>query len=222
MLLLDEPLAALDKKLRENTQFELMKIQKQLGMTFIMITHDQGEAMTMSTRIGVIHQGALCQIGSPDEIYEYPDSLRVGDFMGRMNVFDGIVRECSNDYIHIECPDFDQIIIIGYTNDIPINANVCVGIRSEKIWLSLSKPTLTSAHNSYKGVVKEIAYFGDVSLYYIEIKSEKIITVQLTNTVRLAARDVKCGDVVFFCWVPDNGIILDRTPRKAHVQLAGK
>jgi putrescine transport system ATP-binding protein len=211
VLLLDEPLAALDRNLREHTQFELMKIQKQLGMTFLMVTHDQGEAMTMSSRIGIMHKGALCQIGTPESIYEYPSSLMVGNFIGIMNTFDGIVSLYSDEVIHIECLDFDSPIKIGYTNDVPLNESVCVGIRAEKIFLSLSRPHVSEEiWNCQIGVVKEIAYFGDVSLYYVELKTGKVVRVQSTNAVRLHFGKITWGSSVYFSWQADNGIILDR------------
>ncbi len=210
LVLLDEPLGALDRKLREKTQFELVNIQEKLGVTFIMVTHDQEEAMTMSTRIGLMEEGRLRQIGSPMEIYEYPNSRYTADFIGDMNFFDGIVSEVESDHVLVQCEEISSEIYISSSADVPLGANVTVAIRPEKIILDLEEPkSIGKKKRNYgSGVVSEIAYLGDMSIYHIEMKNEKIIKVSLSNQVRLSERPVNWGDEVYLSWHPQSGSVL--------------
>ena len=133
LLLLDEPLGALDKKLREETQFELVKIQETLGVTFIVVTHDQEEAMTLSTRIGVMNAGQIVQVGEPSEIYEYPSSRFVADFVGTVNMFEGRVAEDEPDYISITSPEAGGEIYVGHGVSCVLNQQIWFAIRPEKL-----------------------------------------------------------------------------------------
>ena len=208
LLLLDEPLAALDKKLREQTQFELVNIQESLGVTFIMVTHDQEEAMTMSTRMAIMDEGNIRQIGAPHDIYEYPQSRYVAEFIGSMNIIEGVVAEQTDDYVDIDSPELEDVQLrVTDSPILPIGTLVAVGIRPEKVKISLQAPKKTDV-NCVKGVVKEIAYLGDMSIYYVEVPSGDIMQSALPNLLRLSERDVKWDDEVYLTWSADNSIIL--------------
>lgn len=206
LLLLDEPLAALDKRLREQTQFELVNIQEQVGVTFIMVTHDQEEAMTMSTRLGVMDHGRLRQIGTPNEIYEYPHSEYVADFIGSINKFDGRVIEDEADHILVESEEAGCELYVSHAADTPVGAQVKVAIRPEKMMIATKAPP--QKQNATKGIVRDIGYLGDVSIYHVELKSGKIVIATQPNLVRLAERTVTWDDEVFLFWRSENSIIL--------------
>jgi putrescine transport system ATP-binding protein len=203
---LDEPLGALDRQLRVQTQFELVNIQEELGVTFIMVTHDQEEAMTMSTRIGVMEEGRLRQIGTPTEIYEYPNSRYVADFVGDMNMFEGIVNEIEADHVCIHSEEVGCDVYVSHTSDVPLGATVAVAIRPEKIMLSTEKKSHKS--NRATGIVSEIAYLGDMSIYHVLLETGKTVRVALSNQVRLSERPVNWNDEVYLSWHPHSGIIL--------------
>ncbi|CAO5679698.1 MAG: Spermidine/putrescine import ATP-binding protein PotA [Holosporales bacterium] len=207
LLLLDEPLAALDKKLREQTQFELVNIQESLGVTFIMVTHDQEEAMTMSSRMAIMEEGRIRQIGAPHDIYEYPQTRFVAEFIGSINLFEGVVVEEENDYVMIESKELESNLSLTHAGSHPIGSQVCVAIRPEKVIVTTKEPKDPST-NCVKGVVKEIAYLGDMSIYYVQIPSGKIIQSARPNLLRLSERDVKWDDEVYLLWKADNGILL--------------
>lgn len=206
VLLLDEPLGALDKGLREKTQFELVNIQEKVGATFVMVTHDQEEAMTMSSRIGVMEKGRIRQVGTPGEIYEYPNSLSVARFIGSVNIFEGTVVSEEPDYIVVKCADVDKELAVSYSASVPIGASVSVAVRPEKIMIA--QIPFKASHNTTKGVVKDIAYLGDVSIYYIQLQSGKQLLVTQPNLVRLAERPVTWDSEVFLRWSSDNSLIL--------------
>jgi putrescine transport system ATP-binding protein len=206
LLLLDEPLGALDKQLREKTQFELVNIQETLGITFIMVTHDQEEAMTMATRIGVMEEGRIRQVGTPTEIYEYPNSLYVAGFIGEMNIFEGIVLEDERDHVLIHSPDAGCDLYVSHSAAVPPGAQVSVAIRPEKVHLSLEP--FKGNRNTTKGIVREIAYLGDVSVYYIQLPSQMNVLATVTNQVRLAERPINWNDEVYLSWRPESGVVL--------------
>lgn len=206
VLLLDEPLAALDKQLRESTQFELVNIQESVGVTFVMVTHDQEEAMTMSTRLGILESGAIRQIGTPSEIYEFPNSHYVANFIGIMNMFDGIVSEEASDHIKIRCDDLDQEIYVTHAAGIPIGAQTSVAIRPEKV--SVSTKPVKSEYNHIKGIVTDIGYLGDVSIYHVTIPSGKVIQAMLPNLMRMNQQDITWNDQVYLYWKPENATLL--------------
>ncbi len=206
VLLLDEPLGALDKKLREKTQFELVNIQERLGMTFVVVTHDQEEAMTMSSRIGVMQNGQIEQVAPPVEIYEYPNTRFVANFIGSANLFDGVVIEDEPDHIIVHCPDLDNDLYINYGAAIPTGSAVTVMVRPEKMIAQREEPLDT--YNRIKGIVREIGYLGDVSIYHIRLESGKMVQVAQANRRHAAELPLTWEDEVFLTWNPSNGVVL--------------
>lgn len=210
LLLLDEPLAALDKTLREKTQFELVNIQEQVGITFVMVTHDQEEAMTVSTRMGIMEHGRIRQVGTPGEIYEYPHSLFVANFIGSMNIFEGLVVENHADHLLVRSSEADCDLYISHAASVPLGAQVSVAIRPEKIQISTKQNTKDTAKNwnTTSGIVKDIGYLGDISIYHVALNSGKIVLATQPNLFRLAERPVQWDDKVYLSWRPENGIVL--------------
>jgi putrescine transport system ATP-binding protein len=206
LLLLDEPLGALDKKLREATQFEIMNIQDKLGITFIVVTHDQEEAMTLSTRIGVMHQGQIVQIGTPQEIYEYPNTKHVADFIGSVNLFEGQLIEDEPDHILIDSPDAGGNIYVDHGISSAPGARVWTALRPEKI--QLTKGELNEPYNCIKGTVKGIAYMGNLSVYLIQLDSGKEVKVTMPNQVRAAEQAIEWDDRVSLTWHANSPVVL--------------
>lgn len=206
LLLLDEPMAALDRQLRESTQFELVNIQEQVGVTFIMVTHDQEEAMTMSTRLGIMEDGRIRQVGTPNEVYEYPNSRYVADFFGWVNLFDGIITENGPDYVRVSGDDSHKEFLVSHSASLPVGAHVTVAVRPEKIAMSKANPK--ASQNTVRGVVSEIAYQGDISIYYVRLASEKVVLVIQPNLVRLAERPITWEDEVHLHWHDQSAVIL--------------
>ena len=209
LLLLDEPLAALDRKLRESTQFELVNIQETVGVTCLMVTHDQEEAMTISTRLAIMSQGEISQVGSPHEIYEFPNSRYVADFIGSMNLFDGLVIQEGEDFMVIESPDLEAPITISPPSGAPRGGRVTVGLRPEKI--HISKRQLKRDTNASMGIVQDIAYCGDVSIYHVALKeSDKVVQAMVPNAVRLPEGKITWEDQVYLSWESSSPVVLAR------------
>lgn len=206
VLLLDEPMAALDKRLREKTQFQLVNIQEKVGITFIMVTHDQEEAMTMSTRLGIMRGGQILQVGTPKEIYEYPNSQYVATFIGNANVLDGVVVETHQDHSVIRNDENDCMIYVSPASNAAVDSLAHVSVRPEKILIS--KEPFDVEYNTLTGVVDEIAYWGDVSMYHIQLASKQIIQVMVPNLLRGADRPITWNDKVYLHWKPQNGVLL--------------
>jgi putrescine transport system ATP-binding protein len=207
LVLLDEPLAALDKKLREHTQFELVNIQEKVGVTFIMVTHDQEEAMTMSTRLGVMEEGRIRQVGTPNEIYEFPNSEYVADFIGSTNIFKGIITAESPEETILKTDSLRAKIKISYGGGFAIGSQAIVAVRPEKIIVQKVKPK--GDFNWAHGIVKNIAYLGDVSIYYIEIRpSKKILLATIPNVKRQETSGITWDDNVYVSWKAHNATIL--------------
>ena len=207
VLLLDEPLAALDKKLREQTQFELMNIQDELGITFVVVTHDQQEAMILSSRIAVMEQGQFEQIGTPKKVYEYPRNRFVADFIGTINMFEGVVRNSEDGLISVESTEAGTMLT-ALSDDPPANgAKVCIAIRPEKIFISQDEPD-NSEDTRLPGVVEDFGYFGNLSLYRIKLGNGKIVQVSAQNRRRTAERLLEWDDRVFISWRPRSAIVL--------------
>src|SRR6478672_4862554 len=162
LLLLDEPLGALDKKLREHTQFELVNIQEKLGVTFVVVTHDQEEAMTLASRIGVMNHGRIVQVGTPHEIYEFPGTRFVSEFIGNVNMFEGRIVADEPDHVTIDSPELGGTIYVGHGVSTAPDAIVWAAIRPEKMVLAREPPA--EKVNCASGVIKEIAYMGDMSI----------------------------------------------------------
>ena len=208
LLLLDEPLGALDKKLREHTQFELINIQEQLGVTFIVVTHDQEEAMTLASRIAVMNRGQIVQTGTPTEIYEFPSSKFVADFIGSVNMFEGRLVEDLPDRVRIHSDELGGIVYVDHGISAAPGANVWAAVRPEKIEISRTAPADTS-ENFARGVVKEIAYMGDLSVYLVKIDSGKIVRVTLPNTERLSDDErILWDETVYLRWHPGSPVVV--------------
>ncbi len=206
VLLLDEPLAALDKKLREKTQFELVNIQEKLGVTFVMVTHDQEEAMTMSSRIGIMQEGKILQLGTPTEVYEFPNSVFVADFIGSINIFEGFVVEDEPDHVLVTSTQSGCDLYVSHSASAPVGSQVHVAIRPEKIFVTTENPKMS--RNSTKGIVQEIGYLGDVSIYHVLLESGKVILATIPNQARQAEHPVSWDDEVYLFWKADNCIVL--------------
>ncbi len=207
VLLLDEPLAALDKKLRERTQFELMNIQDELGITFVVVTHDQEEAMTLSTRIAVMDKGRFLQIGTPLEIYEYPSGKFVADFIGTINKFNGTVKSVHEDSIVIECVETGASLAALGKHEVDVGQFVCVAVRPEKIFVGKHKPD-NDDDNMMQGVVDDLGYLGNRSLYRIRLADGKIVLVSSQNRRRSAKRFLEWDDEVWISWRPRSAVVL--------------
>ena len=209
LLLLDEPLASLDKKLKERTQLELVTIQERVGITFIMVSHDQEESMTMSTRLGVMDEGRIRQVGPPHEVYEFPNSRFVADFIGSINMFDGIVLQDEPDHVIIQSDSIASELRISHSATIPPGAHVTVAVRPEKIKIckmSEGKPHIS--YNCTHGIVDDIEYLGDVSIYHVLTHTGKRVLATLPNLVRLTEQRVTWEDKVYLYWHSENGIVL--------------
>jgi putrescine transport system ATP-binding protein len=196
LLLLDEPLAALDKKLRERTQLELVNIIEQVGVTCVMVTHDQEEAMTMASRIAVMSEGRILQIGRPSEIYETPNCRFVADFIGSVNLFKGKVIVDESDHVIIDTPECQHYVGHGITGT--KGMEVSVAIRPEKIRITQSKPD--KPHNWVQGIIKEMAYLGSYTVYHIKLPTGKVIKATTANAERLPDWQPTWDDQVFASW----------------------
>ena len=207
LLLLDEPLAALDKKLRKQTQFELANIQEQVGVTFIVVTHDQEEAMTLSSRMAVMDMGKFKQIGTPTEIYEFPESRFVADFIGSANIFEGKVKNSKVGHLTVST-DVGEVFI-NYGQSIVEGEKIWLGLRPEKIYLSKIKPK-DIGPNQIKGIVEEIGYLGETSIYKVRLENGQIIDVSAPNQSRpmSRARGITWEDIVYLNWEPESAMLL--------------
>jgi len=209
LLLLDEPLAALDRKLRERTQFELLNIQQRLGVTFIVVTHDQEEAMTLATRMGVMDRGRIVQVGTPAEIYESPVNRFVADFIGSVNLLEGEVVGLGADGLTIRCEPLGCTVRAERRLECSVGDTVWAAVRPEKILLAEGAPPGPAA-NCVRGKVREVAYMGDVSICLVEIDTGKVLRVTLSNRAGLAAhRDLKHA-VVTLSWDAASPVVLTR------------
>ena len=183
LLLLDEPLGALDKKLREHTQFEIANIQYKTGITFIVVTHDQEEAMTLANRIAVMDKGIIRQVGTPTEIYEFPRSKFVADFIGSVNLFPAQVKSHGKGEATCEVPALGAKLSAAATK-VPAKPDVAIAFRPEKVLISRTKPK--NGGNVLSGVVQDLGYFGKDSLYRIKLDSGALISVNSVNARRAA------------------------------------
>jgi putrescine transport system ATP-binding protein len=207
LLLLDEPLAALDKKLREQTQFELMNIQEKTGVTFIVVTHDQEEAMTLSTRIAVMKDGIIQQVGTPSEVYEFPKTRYIADFLGSVNLFEGTVTHSPDtEHVTVDSEEAGVELHIDSFEQVPVGAKVAVAIRPEKISISKDQPDQEA--NVCRGRVDEIAYQGSLSIYQVQLPSGSMIRVTTPNLTRTAERPIDWEEEVWLSWGRHAGVIL--------------
>jgi putrescine transport system ATP-binding protein len=213
VLLLDEPLAALDKKLRESTQLELMELQRRLGMTFIIVTHDQEEAMTVADRIGVMDSGRLEQVATPRELYEAPSSRWIAEFVGDINLFDGQVASREAGRVTISTKDAGSIVVAEPRQ--PISKTiVAVAIRPEKVKLSRRGPVsdALSAHaiNRLEGVVTDVGYLGGLTVYKVKLDSGAMVRSSMANTARLDVDAYSAGQRVVAWFTPDDCVVLEQ------------
>lgn len=211
VLLLDEPLGALDKRLREQTQYELMNIQEQLGVTFVVVTHDQEEAMTLSTRIAVMDAGRFQQIGTPTEIYEFPNSRQVATFIGNANMFEGRVKESSPDHIVIESHQPECEFYVDHGMSIQDGSKVWIALRPEKIIISKTPPT-DGKSNQIKGLVHDIGYLGGISTYRVQIDDNRIVEVTSPNQIRPkdANPPIDWDQEVYLSWQASSAVVLTK------------
>jgi putrescine transport system ATP-binding protein len=213
MLLLDEPLAALDKKLRESTQLELMELQRRLGMTFIIVTHDQEEAMTVADRIGVMDSGRLEQVATPRELYEAPSSRWIAEFVGDVNLFDGQVESRERSRLTIATRDAGMIVVAE--PDRPITKTVVsVAIRPEKVKLSRRGPApdavASQAINRLEGIVTDVSYLGGLTTYKVKLDSGAILRSSMANTARIDIDAYSLSQRVVAWFTPDDCVVLEQ------------
>jgi putrescine transport system ATP-binding protein len=213
MLLLDEPLGALDKKLREETQIELVNIIEDVSVTCVMVTHDQEEAMTMATRIAVMSEGKVLQIGAPSDVYETPATRFVADFIGNVNLMDGTLVEDEADHCVIDCGDVKHFVGHGITGT--AGMKVSVAVRPEKIHLSRNAPAHDGEagvqggeFNRAKGVVKNLAYFGSFTVYHLELEGGRVLKVSQNNTQRYRDDDLTWGDPAWAHWSRQSQVVM--------------
>ena len=208
VLLLDEPLSALDKKLREQTQFELMNIQYEVGITFVFVTHDQDEAMALSTRIAVMNRGQVVQVGTPSEIYEFPQNRFVADFIGTTNLFEGTVDEGAiQGHVVVRSTEAGCDLIVDDPGRFGNGQRVWVSLRPEKIRLSKA-PVAGAAANQIKGTVWELGYLGNRSTYRIKTETGKMITVFAQNDRRTSQWSIDWSDEVYLSWTANCAVVL--------------
>jgi len=207
VLLLDEPLSALDKKLREQTQFELMNIQYKVGITFVIVTHDQEEAMALSTRIAVMDRGRVIQVGTPAEIYEFPQNRFVANFVGSTNFFESIVTGCEAGRATVHCADLAADFVVEAPGGFAPGQSVCLAVRPEKIRLSKVR-VAEAGRNCVKGVVWELGYLGQHSIYRVKTPAGKVIVVSAQNHRRTAEWAIDWSDEVYASWEADAGVLL--------------
>ncbi|WP_105530503.1 ABC transporter ATP-binding protein [Solimicrobium silvestre] len=204
LLLLDEPLAALDKKLRERTQLELVNIIEQVGVTCVMVTHDQEEAMAMACRIAVMSEGVILQTGEPNHVYETPNCRFVADFIGSVNMFTGELEVDEPDHVVISTPECKHYVGHGITGT--LGMSVSVAVRPEKISVSVEAPD--QQYNCVHGEVVELAYLGSYTVYHIKLASGMTIKASVSNSVRHGAFHPKWGDKLFAYWTDDAMVVL--------------
>ncbi|MGB6542165.1 MAG: ABC transporter ATP-binding protein [Xanthobacteraceae bacterium] len=205
LLLLDEPMAALDKKLRGETRFELMELQRQLGLTFVIVTHDQSEAMTVADRIGVMDRGRLTQVAPPAEIYEQPNSRWVADFVGEVNLFEG---RLGDDGQCVEGTAAGRLRVAARADAEP-GQIVWVAVRPEKVRIAREAAPSGPA-NSVAATVVEIGYLGDTSLYRLRIRDGSQVKAVIANVGRLAEPAAALDQQVWLSWPPEAAIVLTR------------
>ena len=205
LLLLDEPLGALDKKLRNDTQFELMDIQEKTGTTFVIVTHDQEEAMTVASRVAVMDAGKMIQVDTPAGIYEAPNSVYVADFIGDVNIIEGNASVSGE---NVDVHFAEGVDPIHAVTDKPITdgQRVSYAVRPEKI--SVDREPLMDRANHVKGKVEDIGYLGNVSTYHVRLPSGQLVSALMTNSRRLARRDFTWEDEVWLSWTDTAGVVL--------------
>ncbi len=208
LLLLDEPLSALDKNLREATQFELVNIQERTGTTFVIVTHDQEEAMTMATRLAVMDRGTLAQVGTPSEVYEFPNSRFTAEFLGTANILEGVVESVDAEGVRIGSSELDFDILAEPAASKPPGSRVFVALRPERMRIERVAPGTQLGDNRLVGRVRDIGYYGDFFLYYVVLEGGKEIRVSQPNLRRRTERPVDWEDTVAVTWDRQASMVL--------------
>jgi putrescine transport system ATP-binding protein len=207
VLLLDEPLGALDKKLREETHFELTDLQMDLGLTFIIVTHDQEEAMTLADRIAVMDHGRIVQIGTPAEIYEQPNSRYVADFIGNINLLEARVVTNAGGHVRMDATGTGAILNAEQEMATTAGDTVWFAIRPEKLSVTHDPPA-HAAVNAIEGEVWDIGYLGDISIYHVRLSTGVTVKATIANHSRIVERPITWNDKVWLSWTPDAGVVL--------------
>jgi putrescine transport system ATP-binding protein len=207
MLLLDEPLGALDKKLREETQFELMDLQVELGMTFLIVTHDQEEAMVMADRIALMREGEIAQIGRPEEVYETPANRYVAEFLGDVNLFEAKVSSIEHPMARLAAAEAPDGFYVLDDDCPPAGSAVSLAVRPEKMRISLDPPP-AGTHNVLTGEIWDIGYTGDWTNYIVELPGDRLIRVARANASRIVERPIGWDDKVWVTFDADAGVVL--------------
>jgi putrescine transport system ATP-binding protein len=208
LFLLDEPLAALDRRLREDTRFELMELQHKLGLTFVVVTHDQEEAMTVADRIAVMNRGELAQVATPSEIYEQPNSRWVAGFIGDVNLIEGRVASSGLGQVVIE-PIAGGRLLVAHAADVPLRAAVAVALRPEKVQIDRHRP-LAADENCFAGRVVDVGYLGGFSIYKVRLDIGIDMKAAVANREREVERPISWDDRVWLSWKADAGLVLTR------------
>ena len=206
LLLLDEPMGALDKKLRSQMQLELVNIVERLGVTCVMVTHDQEEAMTMAHRIAVMDAGWIRQVGSPDEIYEQPSCRFTAEFIGSVNLIEGRILEDENDYVTIGSPALEFPAYVGHGVTGFEGQEVALAIRPEKIQVDKDEPA--QPHNKVHGIIEDIAYFGSHSVFHVRLPGGTKLLANMINSQRWASEKFTWNDPVWLSWDDQAGVVL--------------
>ena len=206
LLLLDEPMSALDKQIRQRTQIELVNILDKVGVTCIMVTHDQEEAMTMASRLAVMSEGEIVQLGTPHEVYEYPNSRFSAEFIGSTNLFEGHTVEDEPDHVFIETSDLSCRLYVNHGITGPLGMPVTISVRPERIALTRKPPE--GAYNWGKGVVTNIAYMGGYSLYHVKLEAGKTVIANVTSLALTEIDPPTWGDEVYVRWSASAGVVL--------------
>jgi putrescine transport system ATP-binding protein len=206
LLLLDEPMSALDKKIRQKTQLELCNIIDKVDVTCVMVTHDQEEAMTMASRLAVMSEGRIVQIGTPSEVYEYPNSRFSAEFIGSTNLFEGTVVADEPDHIFVESEDLESPIYVSHGVTGPLGMPVGISVRPERIHVSREKPT--APHNWARGMVSDVAYMGSYSLYHVRLPGGKVVVSHLSSQELLSENAPAWNDDVYVSWSSASGVVI--------------
>ncbi len=215
VLLLDEPLSALDAKLREAMRFELSQLQQKVGITFIMVTHDQDEALAIASRIAVMNKGSIAQIGTPSDLYEFPSSRFVADFIGSVNLFEGTLLDDKPDEATVACPELDPYRVhVPHAVPGREKSAVWVAIRPEKMNLhkdtdgAPAVPECPAAHNVARGEIKEISYLGDISIFHVQLAGGRLIRISRANRSRWDQDNFGSGEKVWVSWGGSSPVVL--------------
>jgi putrescine transport system ATP-binding protein len=206
LLLLDEPMSALDKQIRHATQIELVRLLDQLGVTCFMVTHDQEEAMTMANRVAVMTEGQIRQIGTPQEVYAYPNSRFVARFIGSTNLFEGVISVDQPGHIMIESDDLPRAFYVDHGVSQPLGMAVSISLRPEQIRVARVAPV--QEHNWAHGMVSHLAWMGSYALYQIRLDSGKTIEASVPSQVLAMSEPPGIDDEVYVSWGHDSVTVL--------------